>query len=170
MPHTHRLAGRLFSVLISIVFTILLPRPAFPQGGGLTLCQITDTVYRADGSPAQGNIVIVWSAFTTAAGQPVAAGNLTVPLGTNGQFTAALAPNAGSMPAGSYYRVTYKLNELKANMRWIIGNGNPGKIQELEQRVDRHEAYLQRFTGVATAVGALLTFFHIAIDYLRLRH
>ena len=62
------------------------------------------------------------------------------------------------------------LAELKANMRWIIGNGNQGRIQEIEQRVDRHEAYLQRFTGVATAVGALLTFFHIAVDYLRLRH
>jgi len=67
-------------------------------------------------------------------------------------------------------RVLSDLAELKTNMRWIIGNGNPGKIQEIEQRVDRHEAYLQRFTGVATAVGALLTFLHIAIDYLRLRH
>ena len=62
------------------------------------------------------------------------------------------------------------LAELKTNMRWIIGNGNPGKIQEIEQRVDRHEAYLQRFTGVATAIASLLTFFHFAIDYLWLRH
>jgi len=67
-------------------------------------------------------------------------------------------------------RVLSDLADLKANMRWIVGNGNSGKIQEIEQRVDRHEAYLQRFTGIATAVGALITFFHIAIDYLRLRH
>jgi len=67
-------------------------------------------------------------------------------------------------------RVLNDLAELKTNMRWIIGNGNHGKIQELEQRVDRHEAYLQRFTGVATAIGSLLTFFHFAIDYLWLRH
>ena len=67
-------------------------------------------------------------------------------------------------------RVLSDLAALKADMRWIIGNGNPGKIQEIEQRVERHEAYFQRFTGIATAVGALLTFFHIAIDYLRLRH
>ncbi len=67
-------------------------------------------------------------------------------------------------------RVLSDLASLKADMRWIVGNGNPGKIQELEGRVDRHEAYLQRFTGVATAVGVLLTLFHIAIDYLRLRH
>ncbi|MGA7459991.1 MAG: hypothetical protein WBW69_07180 [Candidatus Korobacteraceae bacterium] len=68
-------------------------------------------------------------------------------------------------------RVLTDLAELKANMRWIVGgNGNPGKIQEIEQRVDRHEAYLQRFTGVATAIGSLLTCFHFAIDYLWLRH
>lgn len=67
-------------------------------------------------------------------------------------------------------RVLTDLAELKANMRWIVGNGNPGKIQEIEQRVDRHEAYLQRFTGIATAIGSLLTFFHFAIDYLWLRH
>jgi hypothetical protein len=67
-------------------------------------------------------------------------------------------------------KVLSDLAELKTDMRWIIGNGNPGKIQEIEERVDRHEAYLQRFAGVATAIGALLTIFHLAIDYLRLRH
>jgi len=65
-------------------------------------------------------------------------------------------------------KVLSELAELKADMRWLVGNGNSGMIQEIEQRVDRHEAYLQRFTGIATAVGALLTLFHFAIDYLRL--
>jgi hypothetical protein len=67
-------------------------------------------------------------------------------------------------------KVLSELAELKANMRWVIGNGNQGKMQEIEERVERHEAYLQRFTGIATAVGCLLTVFHLAIDYLRLRH
>jgi hypothetical protein len=120
MPNTRRLPGRFLSVLISVVFAILLPRLALAQGG-LTLCQITDTVYRADGSPAQGDVVIVWNAFTTAAGQPVAAGNLTVTLGTQGQFSAALAPNAGDSPAGAYYRVTYKLNDgSTASEYWSV--------------------------------------------------
>jgi hypothetical protein len=66
-------------------------------------------------------------------------------------------------------RVLSDLAELKTNMQWIVGNGNAGKIQQIEQRVDRHEAYLQRFTGVATAIGSLLTLFHFAIDYLWLR-
>lgn len=67
-------------------------------------------------------------------------------------------------------KVLSDLAELKANMRWVVGNGGQGKMQEIEERVDRHEAYMQRFAGVATAVGCLITLFHIAIDYLRLKH
>jgi hypothetical protein len=110
MPDTHRLAGRFFSVLVSLIFALALPH-SLPAFDGLTLCEVSDVVYRADGSPAQGTVVILWSAFTTAAGQPIAAGSLTVDLGPQGQFNAGLAPNSGATPAGSYYRVTYKLND-----------------------------------------------------------
>ena len=122
MPNTHRLAGRLFLVLISVAFACLLSHTAFAQGGP-TLCQIVDTVYRADGTPAQGDVIILWNAFTTAGGQPVAAGNLTVQLGPQGQFNAGLAPNSGATPAGSYYRVTYKLNDGSTSSEyWSVPN------------------------------------------------
>jgi hypothetical protein len=52
-------------------------------------------------------------------------------------------------------------------MRWLVGNGNEGKIQELAEQVTRHEAFLQRFTGIATALACLLTMVHVAIDLLR---
>ena len=67
-------------------------------------------------------------------------------------------------------QVLADLASLKTDMRWLVGNGNQGKVQELEERVNKHEAYVQRFAGVATAVASLLTLFHLAIDYLRLRH
>ncbi len=60
------------------------------------------------------------------------------------------------------------LAELKANMRWLIGNGHAGCIQELTERVDRHEKIVQRFTGIAGVVAGLLTLLHVAVDYLRL--
>jgi hypothetical protein len=60
--------------------------------------------------------------------------------------------------------------ELKAHMRWIVGNGNEGKIQELECRIRKHEAALQRTAGIGVAVGVLLTIMHIAIDSLRVVH
>jgi hypothetical protein len=70
---------------------------------------------------AQGEVVILWPAFTTADGQPIAAGQLTVQLGTQGQFEAALAPNAGATPAGTFYRVTYKLSNGSTSQEyWTV--------------------------------------------------
>ncbi len=67
-------------------------------------------------------------------------------------------------------QVLSDLAVLKTDMKWLVGDGNQGKFRELEQRVDKHEAYLQRFTGIAAAVGSLLTLVHLAIDFLRFRH
>ncbi len=67
-------------------------------------------------------------------------------------------------------RVLNDLAELKAHMRWLIGDGNQGRVQELEQRVGRHEAVLQRAIGIGAASSVLLTLVHIGIDYLRLHH
>jgi hypothetical protein len=60
--------------------------------------------------------------------------------------------------------------ELKAHMRWIVGNGNEGKIQELESRIQKHEAALQRTAGLGVAAGILLTIMHLALDSLRAVH
>ena len=67
-------------------------------------------------------------------------------------------------------RVLRDLGELKAHMRWIVGNGNEGKIQELETRIQKHEAALQRTAGLGVAAGILLTVMHLALDSLRAIH
>ena len=62
------------------------------------------------------------------------------------------------------------VQELKTHMRWIVGNGNEGKIQELETRIQKHEAALQRTAGLGLAAGILLTVVHLALDSLRVIH
>lgn len=64
-------------------------------------------------------------------------------------------------------QVLRDLSELKAHMRWIVGNGHEGKIQELERRVTRQEAFLQKAMGLGVAIGGLITLAHLAIDYLK---
>src|ERR1700677_2141736 len=72
-----------------------------PQSGP-ALTSIIDTVYMADGTPAQGMLIITWPAFVAADGSAVAGGSLDVTLGTNGTLNLAPTPNAGPTPAGVY--------------------------------------------------------------------
>jgi hypothetical protein len=64
-------------------------------------------------------------------------------------------------------KVLTDLAELKAHMRYLVGSGNEGKMQELDGRVQRNEAQLQRMGGIGAAFGVLLTLLHVAFDYLR---
>jgi hypothetical protein len=66
-----------------------------PQSGP-TLTSVVDTVFMADGTAAQGVVVITWPAFVATNGTAVAAGALNVTLGTNGALNVALASNAGN--------------------------------------------------------------------------
>jgi hypothetical protein len=64
-------------------------------------------------------------------------------------------------------RVLEDLSELKAQMKWLVGNGHPGKIRELEQRVERHEAFVNRAGGISAALATLLTMLHVGLEYVR---
>lgn len=66
-------------------------------------------------------------------------------------------------------QVLEDLAEIKTNMRWLLGNGKPGKLQELTDRVERHERVVQRFAGIGTALAGLVTLIHIGLDYFRAR-
>jgi len=82
---------------------------------------VSDTVYRADGSTASGTVLISWPAFTTADAKPVAAGTLSVALGTGGTFSIQLAPNAGANPDGTFYKVVLKLDDGTSETEtWVI--------------------------------------------------
>jgi len=98
--------GRLFYVLLSVLLLTAVSRAQAPA-----MTTISDVVYRADGTPAAGTLLISWPAFTTADGKPVAAGTKSVMLGAQGTLSVALAPNTGAIPAGTFYTVVYQLND-----------------------------------------------------------
>jgi hypothetical protein len=64
-------------------------------------------------------------------------------------------------------RVLGDLRVLKSQMDQLMGIGQPGRLVQLEERVERHERSVQRVKGFTAAVGALVTLAHLAIDYLR---
>jgi hypothetical protein len=63
-------------------------------------------------------------------------------------------------------QVLSDLNVLKSQMREIIGIGQPGRLSQLEGRMQDHEKSVQRLKGMAAAFGTLITVVHFAIDFL----
>ena len=61
-----RPAGRLFYCLISLLLAVGGLRAAPPPPAPPATTTISDVIYRADGNPAGGTLVITWPAFTTA--------------------------------------------------------------------------------------------------------
>jgi ABC-type taurine transport system substrate-binding protein len=90
-------------ILLALIASALADTPA--------MTTISDTVYRADGTPAAGTLLISWPAFTTGAGIPVAAGSKSVTIGTGGAVSVALVPNSAATPAGTLYSVVYRLSD-----------------------------------------------------------
>ena len=90
---------------------------------------IADTVYRADGTPASGVLLISWPPFTTASGAAVAAGTANITLGAGGALAADLVPNAGASPASTYYTVVYQLNDDSVRTEyWLVPATSPSNL------------------------------------------
>jgi hypothetical protein len=67
-------------------------------------------------------------------------------------------------------QVLQELSVLKSQMQQLLGIGQPGRLHELEARVESHERSVQRLKGLGAAFGGLLTVVHIVITYLTERH
>jgi hypothetical protein len=80
--------------------------------------------------------VISWPAFTTSDNKPVAAGELSVVIGAGGTVSLALVPNQGADPAGTYYKVIYKLNDgTTATEYWTVPATSPTTIAAVRATV-----------------------------------
>src|SRR5207253_7160310 len=85
-----RLQGRLFCLLLCVLAGLGL------QAQSPVTTTISDTVYRADGTPAAGSLLISWPTFVTASGRAGASGTKSRTLGTGGWLCVWVLPDAGS--------------------------------------------------------------------------
>lgn len=111
------------------ILVILIALFASAPAATPAMTTISDTVYRADGTPASGTLLISWPAFTTAAGTPVAAGSTSVTIASGGSISVSLVPNAGAAPAGTLYSVVYRLSDGTTSTEyWSVGTVSPATI------------------------------------------
>ena len=91
---------------------------------------VQGTVYLANGQPGAGTLAISWPAFTTAAGQAIAADSTTVTIAPDGFVSVNLAPNVGATPAGEYYTAVYYMSDGSTSTQyWVVpaaASGQPG--------------------------------------------
>jgi hypothetical protein len=57
---------------------------------------------------------------------------------------------------------------LKTEMKQLVGNGQPGRLHQLEERVDQHERAMQRVQGAGALIGVVITLVHVGIDFLKI--
>jgi hypothetical protein len=106
------------------------------RAAGPATTQVSDVIYRADGRPAGGTLLISWTAFSTSDGKAVAAGNMSVGIGAQGVVSIPLAPNAGATPEGTFYRVVYKLDDgTTNNENWVVPTTSPVTIAAIRSSV-----------------------------------
>jgi hypothetical protein len=125
--------GRLsyWGLLAIVVLGLELPglgAAGAPSSGAATTT-VADTVYLADGTAAQGSLIITWPAFVAASGTVVAAGETSTTLGAGGALSVALVPNEGASPAGVYYSVVYQLGPGQVKTEtWVVPATSPANL------------------------------------------
>jgi hypothetical protein len=124
----------------------------------LATTTVQGTIYRADGSPAAGTLLVSWSAFTTSANQAVAAGNVSTVIGADGFVSLQLTPNAGAAPAGSYYTAVYHLSDGTVNTEyWVVPAAGTASIASIRAQLQPATVAVQSVSEnyVDNAVTAL---------------
>ena len=61
-------------------------------------------------------------------------------------------------------QVLSDLSVLKSQMAGLIGDGNGGRLVELERRMDRHEQNWQRAKGFLAAISVVFAVVEVAVQ------
>src|ERR1700733_1813494 len=97
---------------------------------------VSGTVFLANGQPGAGTLVISWPAFTTAAGQAVAADSITVAIGADGFLSVNLAPNLGATPAGEFYTAVYDMSDgTTSTQYWVVPAAAQASVAQVQAQV-----------------------------------
>ena len=130
MSDLRRPLGRLF------LCAAILAAAAAGYGASPVTTTVSDVIYRADGTPAKGTLLISWPAFVSADSQAVSAGSLSVPIGPGGAINLALVPNEGASPGGTYYSVVVKLDGGTTDKEfWTVPATSPTTIAKIRSMV-----------------------------------
>jgi len=150
MSQRCRLIGRLF-LCLNLFFM------AGGQAQTAPMTTISDSVYRADGNPAQGTLLISWPTFTTAAGAAIAAGNTSVILGAGGSLSVSLVSNANAIPPSTVYTVVYQLDDAVKTEYWIVPTSSPTTLANVRTTLGATsvaQMATQQFVSSAVAAKA----------------
>ncbi|MGA9209130.1 MAG: hypothetical protein WB347_15095, partial [Terriglobales bacterium] len=151
--------GRLFCCLISLLLAVRMAAQA-PAGSTTT---VQDVVYRADGTPASGTLVISWPEFTSANNLAVAAGTMAVAIGPEGAISLALVPNSGGTPDGTYYKVVFKLDDGSTSEEyWSVPATTTTTIAAIRSKIVPSAVAIQVASRqyVDSTIAAALAGFH----------
>ncbi len=61
-------------------------------------------------------------------------------------------------------QVLSDLSVLKTQMSGLVGDGNGGRLAELERRMDQHEQNWQRAKGFVAAASVVLAVIEVAVQ------
>jgi len=123
--------GRFFIGMLSVLLVwwgALAGTANAADGSAPATTRVSDTLFRADGVPAAGVVLISWPAFTTSDAKPVAEGTKSVTLGNGGSLALASCP-AGVVASEVFYYVD------QSHLQQCESDGGDGVF--LEVRWDR---------------------------------
>jgi hypothetical protein len=139
---------------MAIAVAVLPPQVA----AQMNTTTVQGTVYRADGTPASGTLLVNWPAFTTPQNQSVAAGNLSTTIGADGFVSLNLTPNASALPGGSYYTAVYHLSDGTVNQEyWVVPSTATATIAAVRAQLEPSTVAIQSVSQayVQSAISSL---------------
>lgn len=118
------------------VCALALTVAALAMAQAVSTTTVQGTVYLANGQPGAGTLMISWPAFTTAAGQAIAADSLTMTIPPDGFLSVNLAPNVGATPAGEYYTAVYYMSDgTTSTQYWVVPAAAQASLAQVQAQV-----------------------------------